>query len=495
MHPMDPRSAPSAPADDTYAPPVAGEVRVPGGAARRGTIALGGEAFLLGVEGSAPATIAYRDLTTIAIEGGVGLLAAGDGPDEPRWLLERWGTALGPTIAGLRERRLRQRLADGFVLVGDDPIPLVEYALPDGSESGVAHLVVHPWGVIVAPLDERRSWIRMRRAGIGPVDDVAAVGGLRVHADDGTPIVDLPRLAQSVARVRDTIEDARDASAVDAGRLLTALAPDLPFALRDRAARMLADGRPADRVALGGAWGPIERAVLTEPSFAESYTTLVARAGGDAAIRWLAIAPESPGSADPRSWFLVTLPGNLVALELVSAGAHATYCFRARPRADHPGGPTDPAAAAVRVRAVSEALVDARFLREPIALPDARLGQPAGRRYRLALAALPSLAAARATFVARLVHRDQASWSAALDDLIAWHDAERDDAAPWPGRAAQEAMVDAAAGIGDEGATAGAAGSAADGAAPDETGRLAQGAAPDDAGRPGSRLGPGSGAT
>jgi len=443
---MDPRSAPSAPADETYAPPVTGEVRLPGGPAGRGSIALGRETFLLGLDGTAPATIAYRDLTTIAIEGGVGLLVAGDGPGASRWLLERWGAALGPTVAALRERRLRQRLADGFVLVGDDPIPLVEYALPDGSAAGVGHLVVHPWGMVVAPLDERAPWIRARRARIGRVEDVAADGGLRVHADDGTPVVDLPRLAEATARMRAAIEGVRDAAAVDAGRLLTALAPDLPFPLRDRAVRTLLDGRPADRDALGEAWASLEAAVLTEPKFAASYTALLARAGGDAARRWISLAPEEPGSPRPKSWFLVTLPGNLVALELVSEGAHATYCFRAGPRALHPGGPTDPATASARARAVSEALIDARFLREPIALPDERLAWPEGRRYRLALAALPSLAAARAAFVARLVHRDPASWGAALDDLIAWHDAERDERARWPGRAAQEAMVEEAEG-------------------------------------------------
>jgi hypothetical protein len=300
--------------------------------------------------------------------------------------------------------------------------------------------------MVVAPLDERVPWVRSRRARIGSVEDVAATGGLRVRGDNGAPVVDLPRLAEATARVRAAIEGVRDAAAVDAGRLLTDLAPDLPFPLRDRAVRTLLDGRPADRDALGDAWGPVERAVLTEPSFAESYAALVERGGGDGTARWFAIAPESPGSADPRSWFLVTLPGNLVALELVSAGAHATYCFRARPRAEHPWGPTDRAAAATRVRAVSEALIDARFLREPIALPAERLARPEGRRYRLALAALPSLAAARASFVARLVHRDPASWAAALDDLIAWHDTQRDDAATWPGRAAQETMVDEAAG-------------------------------------------------
>ncbi len=90
--------------------------------------------------------------------------------------------------------------------------------------------------------------------------------------------------------------------------------------------------------------------------------------------------------------------------------------------------------------------MDARFLREPIALPDDQLATPKGIRYRLALRALPSLAAARAAFVTRLVHRDEASWKAALDDLISWHAACRDDAAAWPGRTAQDAEVAEAAG-------------------------------------------------
>ena len=45
------------------------------------------------------------------------------------------------------------------------------------------------------------------------------------------------------------------------------------------------------------------------------------------------------------------------------------------------------------VDAISEALVDARFLREPMALPDDQLARAQHLRYRLALQALPSLAA------------------------------------------------------------------------------------------------------
>jgi hypothetical protein len=72
-------------------------------------------------------------------------------------------------------------------------------------------------------------------------------------------------------------------------------------------------------------------------------------------------------------------------------------------------------------------------------------------RYRLALAVLPSLAWARARFVARIVHRDPAGWSAAVADLIRWHGSARDEAAEWPGRAAQESQISAAGGDGGDG--------------------------------------------
>ncbi len=134
------------------------------------------------------------------------------------------------------------------------------------------------------------------------------------------------------------------------------------------------------------------------------------------------------------------LPGNLLALELVSEGAHATYLFRVVPRASY-GGSVTPDALEAAVADVSEALIDARFLREPIALPAARLAEAEYLRYRLALAALPTLAAARARFVARLVHSDAAAWEAALRDAITWHEGCRDDAAEWPGRSAQETQI------------------------------------------------------
>lgn len=416
-----------------------GRLHAPWGVARAGTIVLGDAAFTFGVEGAAPATIAYRDLATIAVDHEVGLLALGTGAQSERWLLDRFGPGLGPLVGALRERRLRQLLRDALVEVPDGPLDLVEYGLPDGS-TGVALLVLHGWGLVIAPLDETVPWVRVRRARIGAVTERREVGGVRVDDASGAPIVDLLRLGPAAARHRLAIEALRDAAALDVGRIVEALVPDLAYPLRRRAAVALVDGTPADALALGDGWTALEASVLAEPVFAASYAGIVARAGREAP-RWLAVAPESPGSASARTWFLVGLPGNLVALELVSTGAHATYLYRIVPRATRgPGDPSDDALAAC-VRDISDALVDARFLREPMALPAARLAAPDARRYRLALAAIPSLAAARRRFVTRIVHADAATWAGALDDLVAWHDSCHDDDAEWPGRAGQDAAV------------------------------------------------------
>ena len=436
-------------------PSYAGEIRAPGAAALPATVMLDDEAVILAPDGGPPRTVAYRDLAVVAITGQVGLVATGDGPDAERWLLERFGAAIGPLVGALRERRLRQRLADALV----DPARrraggARRVRRPATGEPGVAQLAVDGWGATLAPLDERLPVLRVRRAEIGAVDLLPQVGGVRVATPGGG--FDLLRLGAAAARHRERLAALPRTARLDAAAILGRLVPDLPSTALARATEALVDGLPASPADLGDLWEPLERSVLDEPTYEASYLALRERAGGPGALRWLALAPERPG--DPtsfRAWFLVALPGNLVALELVSEGAHATYCFRAAPRASFEGGPDpaviDPSAAGAAVARISAALVDARFLREPISLPDDRLAAPEGVRYRLALRAIPSLAAGRRDFVARLVHRDEASWSAALDDLIAWHSTCCDDAAAWPGRAAQEAQVDEAAGGGGAG--------------------------------------------
>jgi len=426
------------------------------------TLKLDETGLTLEVGGGRPIRTGYRDLSLIAIQQSTVLLVLGDGPDAMRWLLEKFGDKLGPIVRELRERRLKQRLTDGLVKVPDRPAELVEFDWkpttaplgpgPDGpavSTAGVGQFVIHPWGFVISPVDERSTWIHYRRASIASVT-LPSPGDVVVEGAPGT--LTLRGLGQAATRLHDTLEKLRDGAFDDAAAFVEQLLPDAPFGLRQKAGELLVDGRPTRPQEFSDSgWPLVETAVLGEPTFADSYESLCETAG-PAAPRWVAMSPEDPGGDEPKIWFLVALPGNLVALELVSAGAHATYLFRVMPRAQYNGEPPEKLgiAAEQAVRDISEALVDMRFLREPMAIPADQLLLPKYLRYRLALAVLPSVAWARARFVARIVHRDAASWSAAAADLIRWHGSARDEAAEWPGRAAQEKQVAAAGGDGGE---------------------------------------------
>ena len=431
-----------------------GEAHHPGGSSAAATVTLSEDVFTVAVAGSAAWSASYRDLGAVMVDGGIVMIQLGAGAGAERWLFERFGALTGKLVLGLRDGRLRRRLADGLVETDpDDEIDLVEYE--SGAEAGIAQLLYHGRGVVLAPVDDRVAWLRIRRADIGSVDLQAAVGGLAIGSagrslssvPGGGPALRLLRLGPAAVKHGQRWAALRDGAAADASAIVAGLIPDAPVALRRAASAVLLEGRPATPETLGEAWTPLETAVLGHPPFDESYRALRDIGGGETAPRWLVTAPERPGAVEePRLWFFVGLPGNLVAMELVSAGSHATYLFRVVPRAAFQGS-LPAGALATAVADVSEALIDARFLREPMALPAARLAEPDGLRYRLALAALPSLAAARARFVARIVHRDPESWRGAIDGLAAWHGTARDDDAEWPGRAAQEAQVDDAAGL------------------------------------------------
>jgi hypothetical protein len=422
-----------------------GEARLAGGVPAPAELTFGVDGFSVAVGGGAPWSAAYRDITEIVVDAGAVLVGLGAAATGQRWLFERFGAATGALVRGLRDGRLRQRLGDGLVELDHDvPIELVEFAA--GAATGVAQLLYHDRGVALAPLEGAGTTLRIARGDIGNLAVDPVGGKLHVDGADG-PLarelasLDLLHLGQAASSHRDRWAALRDGAGADIGTILGVLLADAPFEVRSRALGAVREGRPVERSELGPAWEVVETAVLTEPTFAASYRALLSRAG-DAAPRWLAVAADQPGSIDPpRIWFLVALPGNLLALELVSEGAHATYCFWVAPRSSFARGAIDPGPVAAAARDVSEALVDGRFLREPMAIPADRLADPEFLRYRLALAALPSLAAARARFVARLIHSDEAAWAAALDDLIRWHGAERDEAAEWAGRAAQEAAI------------------------------------------------------
>jgi len=499
------RSGGSGPKLETVS--LTGEARLaaPGTTSAPATVTLDDTGVTLQVGGDPAIRAGYRDLSLIAIQQATALLVLGYGPDAMRWMLARFGDRLGPLVRELRERRLKQRLTDGLVEVPGDPAELVEFDWkptsqglgpgPDGPAvpaAGVGQLVEYPWGLVVAPIDERVSWIRYRRAAIARVT-LPSPGNVVV---DGAPgQLTLRGLGPGATRFHDRIQKLRDGAYADAAGFVEQLLPDAPFGVRQKASALLVDGRPTRPDEFGDAgWPIVETAVLGEPTFADSYESLSSSAG-PAAPRWVAMSPVDPGGTEPKIWFLIAMPGNLVALELVSAGAHATYFYRVMPRAQYKGEPPERLglAAEQAVRDVSEALVDCRFLREPMALPADQLRLPKYLRYRLALAVLPTLAWARARFVARIVHKDSASWSAAVADLVRWHSTAGDEAAEWPGRSAQEAQVSAAEGDGEPDYDAGGSGEPSsgggEGSASAEAGSGGEPAAQEENSKPSGPLG------
>ncbi len=439
-----------------------GRLAGPSAASEAATVSIDSTGLTIEIGSGRPVRAGFRDLSLIAIQQSTALLVLGYGPDSMRFILEKFADRLGPMVRLLRELRLKQRLTDGLVKVPDAPAELVEFAWqptsaplgpgPDGpaaTTTGVGQFVIHPWGFVVCPLDERATWIHYRRASIATVT-TPSPGDVVVDGEPGT--LTLRGLGAASTRLHDTLSKLRDGAFADAAGFVEQLMPDAPFGVRQKASNLLVDGRPTRPDAFGDTgWPVVETAVLGEPKFAESYQSLCTTAG-KAAPRWVAMSPIDPGGAEPKIWFLIAMPGNLVALELVTAGAHATYFYRVMPRAQYRGEPPEKLGVAGEqaVRDISEALVDCRFLREPMALPADQLRLPEYLRYRLALAVLPSLAWARSRFVARIVHRSPAAWSSAVADLIHWHATATDEAAEWPGRAAQEAAISAAGGDGGE---------------------------------------------
>jgi hypothetical protein len=428
-----------------------GRMLVPPGDVAPATVTLDEVGFRLALGGEHRAA-AYRDLETIAIQSGAALLALGTGSGAERVLLDQFGASQGQLVRELRDRRLRQRAADALItLDGEAPIDLLEYEA-DGLH-GVAQLAYDAWGALLVPLDERLAPIRIRRSSIESVlgrdGDGSVEVGLATRRGGTITGLRLVGLGAAARIHADRFEALRAGAHADAARIVGGLIPDASYGARQEAAGRLLDGRPAGPGDLPASWAAVEAGVLVDPMFAATYRALLDRAGPLADGRSIAIAPTEPGGDESRSWFLVPLPGNLVALELVSEGAHATYAYRVVPRATFGGGAPDPDAIRGAIDDVSEALVDGRFLREPMSLTDVALAEPRNLRYRLALAAIPSLAVARERFVARIVHRDEASWAGALDALIAWHGTAHDDAAAWPGRAAADEEIETIAAADD----------------------------------------------
>lgn len=407
----------------------------PGAAPAPCTVELGAGTFAIVPRTGARIEPMYRDVVSLAAADFALTLQLDGGMTVE---LLRFGPSLSQLVGTIRERRTRQRLEDRLVRVPSEPLEAVDAAA--GPWSGRAYVVPHPWGLVVAPFEPDAAPVAIRRAEIAEVTETTATGSVTVRTTDGGS-VELRKLGAHARRHADAARGLAAAAAADAAAIVEATLPAAAFGTRHRLATLLVDGRPAARTELGDAWAEARDAFASAGEVADHLDRLESAAGSGSAS-WLAVAPVRPGTSEPKAWFFVGFPSGLVAMEVVTPGSHATYCFSVAgdgPDALPSGGVGSTAAtgAAGIVAAISNALVDLRFLREPIALPVAALGTGGARDYRRAVAEIASLRTARAHFVGRIVHDD--GWDGAVAEADRW--VAGGATGEWPGRSRQEARI------------------------------------------------------
>jgi hypothetical protein len=256
---------------------------------------------------------------------------------------------------------------------------------------------------------------------------------VHVRTDDGDELV-LGHLAKRAEELIAELRRQLEALAARTARTLTAIMPGAGAGGVRALASEMRDGRAVARERVEGIdpglWPLLETAVAGERR--EAYDALVTRgvAGwtsfGVKAVR--ADAEPEPGAEAPaadetarraRTWYFVPLaregtPVNLIAQEVTSGEAHATYLFRVTEPGTSPVGPDDVRRSVARL---NRALLLLNFRREPLYLPEDRLDEGEHARYRVAVRKLDYLRWARGALVARVAH--DAGWEKALDEAIA----------------------------------------------------------------------------
>jgi hypothetical protein len=291
--------------------------------------------------------------------------------------LERWGSTR-PAHDRVAERRPASA-ADGL---SSSPTSHRSgtRTRPDASEQA-GPPVLHPWGLVVAPLTSGTTGPMPR--GSGDQSRRSADSHPRRRRCSGRRGAAARRRHPPPGVAREARLAAVDARSCRRWRPTSRSSPPpVPWSTAGRWAG-----------GLGDAWPAMEATVLTQQVFG-LYAALAARSVGPMGVA------RSPGRRVPRSRARGSSCGpGTSSHSNVSAGAHATYCFR-RDRAGHPGGRRPG-------RQDDRVLVDARFLHAPDTRPRW------SSAYRLPWRCRPSQP--RGQLCARPPRRGP--WSAALDDL------------------------------------------------------------------------------
>jgi hypothetical protein len=226
---------------------------------------------------------------------------------------------------------------------------------------------------------------------------------------------------------------------------LKALLPDFdPLVIR-KVARFMKEGRAAKRSDIESIspdlWIELEKR-LEVAGIKEEYDFLKALSQQEKICVGLkrGLLGELTGE---YIWFLIPIysltrgePGNAIAMEAAGDDGEgkATYFFRIVSRKDYPEfkeieGLHKEADNLIII--INRCMVDINFRREPIYLPDERLGEPQYLNYRFAVQRLPGLQTLRHLFIGRVIHLSPEQWKEDVMNLLKFNVSAQDDTIRW----------------------------------------------------------------
>ncbi len=267
---------------------------------------------------------------------------------------------------------------------------------------------------------------------------------LHLATESGEKLV-FSRMGRDFAAFANSLSAIITELSVKVQKTLTELLPEAGPNVTRRAARLMREGKAAQRdrleVISPKLWSELERKLETA-GISEEYRFLSSMAR----LQKICIGLKRGLLGDLTGeyiWFLLPLyslghnkPGNAVAMEAASGqgGGRATYFFRLTGRSDYAGFKDINELDAVAdnfIAHFNRCMLAVNFRREPIYLPSERLDEPRFQKYKTACRKIPALQELRRLFIGRVFHRSPEQWQHDVLDLLSFNVSVTEDSLPW----------------------------------------------------------------
>ncbi len=313
-------------------------------------------------------------------------------------------------------------------------------ALGNKKQSGKCEPRLYETGIVFVP--EKGELVRIPYSDIAQVQDADFT--LVMTTDSGERFV-LSKMGNQFDPFTRTLSDLMTDLSLKVQSSLRELLPEANPSVIRRAARFMKEGRAARRSDIESIsphlWTELEKKLETV-GVREEYDFLKSLAQKEKMCIGLkrGLLGDLTGE---YIWFLIPIystdpnrPGNAVAMEAISGegGGKATYFFRIVSRKDYPNfsdieelhGQADEF-----IKKINRCMLAINFRREPIYLPDERLGEPRYQKYKFAIQKIPELRELRRLFIGRVIHSSPEQWKKDVMDLLTFNVSTRDDDAKW----------------------------------------------------------------